>query len=396
MNGFHDLTYMLVAIGGLTVVTFATRSSFFMLPPSLRTAHRWWSAHCDTHPCAHSPPSWRPPCSPAITSRSSAGTTTRCGRVLAASAGVRAMAQHDCDDRGRHERVHRVCDCGVEVMKRKPRPRAIAPLQAGWLIVDGRPVFHRSAVVAGEQAPAIVHVHGFGISGTYMQPTAAILAPRFRTFVPDLPGHGRSMRLEEKMDLPRLARALVDYCDAVGVEKATFVGNSLGCPIICALASDYPERIERAVLVSPAGGPNNQPLAKALGQMALDGPREPMSMVPIAVRDYLHFGVFTSLLVVQGDDPLPHHRAPSPGPRPHARHRGRARSVGQPRSRFGLHRHAARARRRGSRRPRPQLQRARGRRCAHRGAHRRCPAAHRLRPPRNREGTTHPLVMPAG
>jgi branched-subunit amino acid transport protein len=35
MNGFHDLTYMLVAIGGLTVVTFATRSSFFMLPASL-------------------------------------------------------------------------------------------------------------------------------------------------------------------------------------------------------------------------------------------------------------------------------------------------------------------------------------------------------------------------
>jgi pimeloyl-ACP methyl ester carboxylesterase len=103
------------------------------------------------------------------------------------------------------------------------------------------------------------------------------------------------MRLEEKMDLPRLARALVDYCDEVGVEKATFVGNSLGCPIICALASDHPERIERAVLVSPAGGPNNRPLAKALGQMALDGPREPMSMVPIAVRDYLHFGVFTSL-----------------------------------------------------------------------------------------------------
>jgi branched-subunit amino acid transport protein len=35
MNGFHDTLYMLVAIAGLTVVTFATRSSFFMLPPSL-------------------------------------------------------------------------------------------------------------------------------------------------------------------------------------------------------------------------------------------------------------------------------------------------------------------------------------------------------------------------
>ena len=36
MNGFHDWTYMLVAIAGLTTVTFATRSSFFMLPASVR------------------------------------------------------------------------------------------------------------------------------------------------------------------------------------------------------------------------------------------------------------------------------------------------------------------------------------------------------------------------
>jgi branched-subunit amino acid transport protein len=36
MNGFDDLTYMLIAIGGLTIVTFATRSSFFMLPPSVQ------------------------------------------------------------------------------------------------------------------------------------------------------------------------------------------------------------------------------------------------------------------------------------------------------------------------------------------------------------------------
>lgn len=34
MSGFHDVPYLLAAIAGLTVVTFATRSSFFMLPPS--------------------------------------------------------------------------------------------------------------------------------------------------------------------------------------------------------------------------------------------------------------------------------------------------------------------------------------------------------------------------
>jgi pimeloyl-ACP methyl ester carboxylesterase len=173
--------------------------------------------------------------------------------------------------------------------------RPVDPLLPGWVVVNGRPMYHRTSVIAGVDAPAMVHVHGFGISGTYLEPTAARLAHRFRTYVPDLPGMGRSLRPERPFDLPALARALVAYCDEIGVERATFVGNSLGCPIICEVAASFPDRIERAVLVSPAGGPTNQPLARALLQMAIDGPREPVSMVPIAVRDYLHFGVWQGL-----------------------------------------------------------------------------------------------------
>jgi pimeloyl-ACP methyl ester carboxylesterase len=157
--------------------------------------------------------------------------------------------------------------------------------------VDGLPVYHRWCEQAGPDAPAIVHVHGFGISGTYLEPTAARLAATHRTYVPDLPGMGRSVRPPTPHDLVGLARALASYCRQVGVERATFLGNSLGCPIICEVADEFPDLVERVVLVSPAGGPNNRPLPKALGQMALDGPREPLSMVPIAVRDYLRFGV---------------------------------------------------------------------------------------------------------
>ena len=81
----------------------------------------------------------------------------------------------------------------------------------------------------------------------------------------------------------------------MAVERATFVGNSLGCPLIVEVATTFPDRIERAVLVSPAGGQNNRPLGRAVGQMTVDAFREPPSMVPIAVRDYLHFGLLPSL-----------------------------------------------------------------------------------------------------
>ena len=176
-------------------------------------------------------------------------------------------------------------------MPRKP----VTPLKPGWVIANGLPMFHRSSLDAGDAADAMVHVHGFGISGTYLEPTAALLAPHYRTFVPDLPGMGRSIRPEPGLDLPGLAKALMAYCHAVGVERPILVGNSLGCPIIVEVATTFPDQIERAVLVSPAGGPNNQPLARALGQMALDGLREPLSMLPIATRDYLRFGVLRSL-----------------------------------------------------------------------------------------------------
>ena len=176
-------------------------------------------------------------------------------------------------------------------MSRKP----VAPLTPGWVIVDGLPVFHRFCLDAGPDADAMVHVHGFGISGTYLEPTAALLAPHYRTFVPDLPGMGRSIRPEGGLDLPGLAKALMSYCDAVGVERPILIGNSLGCPIILEVATAFPDRIKRAVMVSPAGGPNNQPLGRAIAQMAMDGLREPPSMVPIASRDYLRFGVIRSL-----------------------------------------------------------------------------------------------------
>ncbi|MFZ4718281.1 MAG: AzlD domain-containing protein [Ilumatobacteraceae bacterium] len=41
MSGFHDVAYMAAAAAGLTVVTFATRSSFFMLPPRIQLPKSW-------------------------------------------------------------------------------------------------------------------------------------------------------------------------------------------------------------------------------------------------------------------------------------------------------------------------------------------------------------------
>src|SRR4051794_17471995 len=165
-----------------------------------------------------------------------------------------------------------------------------------WTIVNGRPMFARvSTEGASAGALPIVHIHGFAISGSYMVPTAERLAAHYPTYVPDLPGYGRSMKPEHTLSITELADALADYLDAIGVQKAVLVGNSMGCLIALEFARKYRDRIERAIMVSPAGGPNNQPITRGLPQLALDSVRESPRMYVVAVPDYLRFGLINAL-----------------------------------------------------------------------------------------------------
>ena len=189
---------------------------------------------------------------------------------------------------------------------------------AGWvtegLQVDGSSVHCRRST--GGQGVPVVHVHGFAISGEYLMPTAHRLAGRWINVVPDLPGYGRSERRDHVLGIPALAEALVAVLDALDIDRAVLVGNSMGCPIGLEVAHAAPERVHRLVLVSPAGGVHNQPLLRALAQLARDGIRESPRMVPVAVPDYIKFGPLNGLRLFHELTLLPLAGAPAAHPRP--------------------------------------------------------------------------------
>jgi len=164
-----------------------------------------------------------------------------------------------------------------------------------WTEVDGLPFFYRESSDAhhgpGDDLPAMVHVAGFGLSGSYLVPTAERLAGQFHTLIPDLPGSGRSRGPQPPLGMAGLADALAAFLDDRGVATVTLVGNSMGCAVICEFAFRHRERVDRAVLVSPAGGIHNQPLPKAMRQLAVDGVREPVRLLPVVVPDYLRYGL---------------------------------------------------------------------------------------------------------
>jgi pimeloyl-ACP methyl ester carboxylesterase len=175
--------------------------------------------------------------------------------------------------------------------------RPASALAERWTTVDGIHVFYRESPEAPPGKPVMTHLHGFGLSGRYLLPTAERLKDDFHTYVPDLPGFGRSGKPRHRLDVPGLARAAAHFLDDRGIATTSLVGNSMGCPIICEFAFAYPERVERAVLVSPAGGLHNQPLSRAMRQLAQDGTREPSSMLRVATPDYLRFGVSSTALM---------------------------------------------------------------------------------------------------
>ena len=165
---------------------------------------------------------------------------------------------------------------------------------AGYIRVRGRLVYYRRSLGDPPDVP-IVHVHGFGISGSYLMPTARLLAGCRVNLVPDLPGYGRSERGEHVLGIPELAETLLAVLDEMHIDTAVLVGNSMGCPIGLEIAHAAPERVHRLVLVSPAGGIQNQPLPRALGQLGLDVIRESPRMVPVALPDYVRFGPLNGL-----------------------------------------------------------------------------------------------------
>lgn len=169
--------------------------------------------------------------------------------------------------------------------------RSVRPVFRGvWTDLDGRPVFARVSAAGSPGAPPVVLVHGLGVSGRYMMPTARRLAADHPTYVPDLPGFGRSAKPPRPLDVPGLADALAGWMRQAGLAGACLVANSLGCQTVVELAVRRPELVGWAVLVGPTYDPQARTLAAQVGRGMLDLLGEPPDYWPLLLWDYLTAG----------------------------------------------------------------------------------------------------------
>ncbi|MDQ6778131.1 MAG: alpha/beta fold hydrolase [Actinomycetota bacterium] len=112
---------------------------------------------------------------------------------------------------------------------------------------------HRVSYLAGGEGPVLVLVHGIAGDAGAWREVLPWLAERFTVLAPDLLGHGQSAKPRGDYSLGAYASGIRDLMIAVGHDRATFVGHSLGGGVAMQLAYQFPERCERLVLVSSGG-----------------------------------------------------------------------------------------------------------------------------------------------
>src|SRR5512143_1113916 len=123
---------------------------------------------------------------------------------------------------------------------------------------------HRFTYRSAGSGPLLVLLHGIAGSSETWEDVIPHLANHHTVIAPDLLGHGDSSKPRGDYSLGAYANAIRDLFGALGHDRGTVVGHSLGGGIAMQFAYQFPERCERLVLVSSGGlGPEVHALLRA-------------------------------------------------------------------------------------------------------------------------------------
>ena len=133
-------------------------------------------------------------------------------------------------------------------------------------------------------APTVVLLHGLTATGSLnWTPTIAALGARYRVIALDHRGHGRGLRSEDPFTLEACADDAVALIDALGVQKAVFVGYSMGGPIAQLVWRRHRDRVAGLVFCATAADftttPDHLPFVRALENV-----RRVSRVVPRSIR----------------------------------------------------------------------------------------------------------------
>ncbi|MCH9669738.1 MAG: alpha/beta hydrolase [Actinomycetia bacterium] len=135
--------------------------------------------------------------------------------------------------------------------ERKPNLRSVRELTPSlqYRTIHG---YRRAFRIAGS-GPAILLIHGIGDNSTTWSTVQTKLAQRFTVIAPDLLGHGKSDKPRADYSVAAYANGMRDLLSVLEIDRVTVVGHSLGGGVAMQFAYQFPQLVDRMILVGAGG-----------------------------------------------------------------------------------------------------------------------------------------------
>ena len=106
----------------------------------------------------------------------------------------------------------------------------------------------------GSGEHAVILLHGWYCFVEYWLPSFAVLAQQHRVYALDLPGHGQTDKPSSfSYHAPDFARFIREFMTALNIKRASLMGHSFGGAVLLHFALQFPDVVDRLILVDSAG-----------------------------------------------------------------------------------------------------------------------------------------------
>jgi pimeloyl-ACP methyl ester carboxylesterase len=165
--------------------------------------------------------------------------------------------------------------------KRKPNLRPVREVTPTlqFRTIHG---YRRAFRIAGS-GPAILLIHGIADNSTTWETVQAKLAQRFTVIAPDLLGHGRSDKPRADYSVAAYANGMRDLLSVLGIDRVTVVGHSLGGGVAMQFAYQFPQLVDRLVLVATGGVTKDVNIVLRCASLPLGGEALALLRLPLVL-----------------------------------------------------------------------------------------------------------------
>lgn len=166
------------------------------------------------------------------------------------------------------------------------------PIQLGSYIA------HLRTIATGGR-PAVILIHGLGVSGTYFIPFAKELARQYDVYIIDLPGYGKTPKPQRALTISELSELVASFIQTQNITQVIAIGQSMGCQIIAHASAAHPSLFKKIILLAPTVNDKERSVSMQALRLIEDTFHEPLKVTCIVLRDYLRMGVTRYLATSQ-------------------------------------------------------------------------------------------------